>query len=178
MTLHTRIVAAAAAGCLVGSLFTVQLVRGQAARPLDGNLSHISFSVRDADKTAKAFADLFGVPAAPAKTYRDIPWGPDFPGKVYHGKVAQVRVNNVGFEFIEPVDSESPWSDFITQKGEGLHHVGFSVADAPAAVQWLRAKGGKQTQKYLTTNYVDMHGAGVPTTFEVTGGFKPAAPAK
>lgn len=144
MTPPTRIVAAAAAGGLVGSLFTAQLVRGQAPRPLDGNLSHISFSVLDVDKTAKAFADLFGVTAAPAKTYRDIPWGPDFPGKVYHGKIAQVRVNNVGFEFIEPLEGESPWKDFLTQHGEGIHHVGFSVADVPEAVSVLKAKGASR----------------------------------
>jgi hypothetical protein len=30
-----------------------------------------------------------------------------------------------------------------------VQHIGFSVADVPATIALLRAKGGKQTQAYL-----------------------------
>lgn len=162
------------AGCVVGSLVTSQVVRGQAGTPLEGSLSHISFVVHDVDKTMQAFGGAFGVSGKPAQTYRDVPWGPEFPGKMMHGKIGQLRINNVGFEFIQPLEGESPWKEQLTRSGESVHHIGFSVADVPAAVALLRSKGGKQTQGYApTVVYMDMHGAGMPITFEVTAGYKP-----
>jgi len=167
--------AAALVGCVVGSLVTGYYVSGQTARPLDGSLTHISFTVKDVDKTAGSFAALFGVPYTPAKEYRDVPWGPEFPGRVMHGKIAQVRVANTSFEFIQTIEGESPWKDHLTAHGESVHHIGIGVPDVPAAVGALRAKGGKQTQGYSpTVVYMDMNAAGLPFTFEVTQG-KPAA---
>ena len=38
-----------------------------------------------------------------------------------------------------------------------------------AGREYLESKGGKQTQNYMdVANYIDMHGAGVPITFELT----------
>jgi hypothetical protein len=177
MKTRSRLVVSAILGCVVGSLVTAQFVRGQAGTPLEGSLSHISFVVNDVDQTMKAFGKVFGVEGKPAQTYRDVPWGPDFPGKVMHGKIGQLRINNIGFEFIQPLEGESPWKDHLTKKGEGVHHIGFSVADVPAAVAVLRSKGGKQTQGYSpTVIYMDMNGAGLPITFEITGGYKGQGP--
>ena len=129
--------------------------------------------MRDVDKTAKAFADVFGTEAGPSRVYRDIPYGPRFGDKVMHGKVAGFSVNGVRFEFIEPLDGESPWKDFIDAKGEGIHHVGFSVPNVHEAREALEAKGGTWTQNYMNrAAYVDMNPV-LPITFEVT----PSAPA-
>jgi catechol 2,3-dioxygenase-like lactoylglutathione lyase family enzyme len=171
MNARTRIVVAATAGCLVGSVVTSQLVQGQAkaAGPLDGTLSHISFAVTDVEKTAQAFGSVFGVPVPKPQVFRDIPWGPKFPGKVMHGKLISLGINGVSFEFLEPLDGESPWKDHITESGDGVHHIGFAVKDVAAAREALEAKGGTQTQGFAEwASYVDMHGAGLPITFEVT----------
>jgi len=176
---------AAAGGCILGSAVTAQLVHGQAKPPgpLDGKLSHIAFAVTDVDKTVKAFADVFGAPAPPIREYRDIPWGPEYPTKVMNGRIASLVVNGVSFEFIQPLDGDSPWKDFIKKSGDGIHHIGFEVKDVPAARKALQAKGGHWTQFYANwANYVDMHDAGVPATFEVTSapapGEKLSPPAK
>ena len=173
---NIRVIVAAIAGCAAGILGTASYLHGQAARPLDGSLTHISFTVNNVDKTAKAFAALFDVPYTPAKEYRDVPWGPDFPGKVMHGKIAQVRAAGTNLEIIQTIEGESPWKDHLTKHGESVHHIGIGVPDVPAAVNLLRSKGGKQTQGFSpTVVYMDMAGAGLPITFEVTQA-RPAAP--
>ena len=175
---HLKVIIGTVAGCVVGSLMTAQLVRGQAQAPspMDGKLSHISFAVTDVEKTAKAFGAVFGVNVPAAKEYRDIPWGPRFPGKVMHGKLVALSINGVSFEFLQPLEGDSPWKDHIKKGGDGIHHVGFSVKDVNAARDYLESKGGKQTQYYGGfAAYVDMHGAGLPVTFEVTPLQMPAA---
>ena len=87
-----------------------------------------------------------------------------------HGKIAGFSVNGVRFEFIEPLDGESPWKDFLEEKGEGVHHIGFGVANVQLAREALEAKGGTWVQDYMGfAAYVDMHPV-VPITFEVTPG--------
>ena len=178
MTALTKLVVAAAAGCAVGSFMTVQIVQGQAARkatPVDGKLSHISFAVADVQKTAQAFATVFGVPMTKAADFRDIPWGPRFPGKLMNVKRVGLEINGVSFEFLQPLDGESPWKDFIAKHGDGVHHIGFNVQDVTKAREYLESKGGKQTQAFAEwASYVDMHGAGLPITFEVTPLVMPA----
>jgi hypothetical protein len=104
-----------------------------------------------------------------SQDFRDIPWGPRFPGKKMNVRRIGLTINGVSFEILQPLDGESPWKEFIAQSGEGLHHIGFSVPSVPAAREYLESKGGIQTQQYSDfANYVDMHKAGLPITFEVT----------
>src|SRR5262245_25394229 len=85
MTKAQTALAAAALGCAVGWFANGQIASGQGGTqkptPVQGQLSHISFAVADVEKTAKAFADVFGVDMQKPQDYRDIPWGPRFPGK-------------------------------------------------------------------------------------------------
>jgi catechol 2,3-dioxygenase-like lactoylglutathione lyase family enzyme len=187
MTKAQTSLAAAALGCAVGWFANGQLAFGQGGTqqptPVQGQLSHISFAVADVEKTAKAFADVFGVAMQKPQDFRDIPWGPRFPGKKMNTRRIGLTINGVSFEFLQPLDGESPWKEFIEKSGDGVHHIGFSVASVPAAREYLESKGGVQTQAFSEmANYVDMHKAGLPITFEVTPGAPPkpaaAAPAK
>src|SRR3977135_800293 len=149
MKSRIRMTIAAILGCVVGSVVTAQLVQGQGQKPgpLAGKLSHISFAVADVEKTAKAFGAVFGVPVPKAQDFRDIPWGPAYPGKMMNGKLISLQINGVSFEFLQGLDGESPWKDYVQKCGDGVHHIGFAVASVPAAREALKAKGGKQTQE-------------------------------
>ncbi|MEQ1896890.1 MAG: VOC family protein [Vicinamibacterales bacterium] len=175
---YAKVLAGAAVGCVVGALVTVQVVKGQAKQaptPVEGKLSHISFAVADAEKTAMAFGKVFGVPVPKPRDFRDIPWGPRFPGKVMNGRLVSLMINGVSFEFLQPLDGESPWRDYVKNGGDGVHHIGFNVQDVTKAREYLESKGGKQTQAFAEwASYVDMHGAGLPITFEVTPLVMPA----
>jgi methylmalonyl-CoA/ethylmalonyl-CoA epimerase len=177
---HIKIGVALAAGCLIGWFSNAQIVQGQgkqAETPVLGKMNHLGFAVADVEKTAKAFADVFGVEGVPkSQDFRDIQWGPRFPGKIMHVRRMGMTINGITFELLQPLEGESPWKDFMAKGGDGLHHVGFSVPDVTKAVAYLESKGGVQTQAFgKAAGYVDMAKAGVPITFEVVGGM-PAAP--
>lgn len=168
---HTKIAVAVVGGFLVG-MFVNAPLRGEGAQmasAVEGRLSHISFAVTDVEQTAGAFADVFGVEMPEGQDFRDIPWGPRFPGKVMHTRRIGLNINGVSFEFLQPLDGESPWREFIDRSGDGVHHIGFSVPDVAVASTYLESKGGIQTQAYSdAASYIDMTDAGLPITFEVT----------
>ena len=76
MTTYTRVIVAGALGCVIGSIVTAQVVRGQSSDPLQGTLSHVSFVVHDVDKTARDFGALFGVEAGPSTVTEMFHTGP------------------------------------------------------------------------------------------------------
>ncbi len=47
--------------------------------------------------------------------------------------------SEVRLELLEPMNDESPIAKFIEKKGEGLHHVAYTVADIEARIAELRA---------------------------------------
>src|SRR5262245_23308807 len=65
-------------GFMLGAVLT-PFVHGQGGK-LEGNLTHIGFAVRDADKAAKEFAELFGVEVPAPLMLRDVPYLPSSGG--------------------------------------------------------------------------------------------------
>lgn len=47
----------------------------------------------------------------------------------------------VRLELLEPTAPDSPIAGFIEKRGEGLHHVAYTVADLPARLAALKAGG-------------------------------------
>jgi methylmalonyl-CoA/ethylmalonyl-CoA epimerase len=56
-------------------------------------------------------------------------------------KVAFYRVGDVRLELLEPTDPSSTIAAFLDKRGEGLHHVAYTVADLPARIAELKASG-------------------------------------
>jgi methylmalonyl-CoA/ethylmalonyl-CoA epimerase len=68
--------------------------------------------------------------------------------RVYRGKpgvfemyLGWGRGGSVTFEWIEPIVGPSVYHEFLAEKGEGFHHLGFNVTDMDAAIAQLRAAG-------------------------------------
>lgn len=53
--------------------------------------------------------------------------------------VASIRL--IKFELIEVPDGESIFREFVDRKGEGIHHLGFDVADVDREVAILEQLG-------------------------------------
>lgn len=116
-------------------------------RKLDGNVTHIGFVVRDIEKTAKIYADLFGVPM-PQITENDL--YDYFPASYSGRNVARVRnanitLGNLRIELCQPLNGPSPWRDFLHTHGEFINHFGFDVGDSDlsAVAAFLEKLGGK-----------------------------------
>ncbi|MBM3778375.1 MAG: hypothetical protein FJW23_09080 [Acidimicrobiia bacterium] len=177
MTAHSRSVATGIAGFVLGAVLTPVFLQGQAPAPskMAGTLAHIAFAVNDVDKTAAAIGQVFGVEAPKGREVRGVRFPPSYGDQTMNVKFLQMQANGVTFELLQPLDGPNPWKDFMAKHGEGVHHIGFNVADATEARVFLEGLGGKWTQAASPTSaYVDMEPF-LPITFEVFGP-RPNAP--
>ena len=44
-------------------------------------------------------------------------------------------------QLLEPLGADTPVGKFLARRGEGVHHVGYGVADIPAALEAIGASG-------------------------------------
>ena len=56
-------------------------------------------------------------------------------------RVAFFRINDVRLELLEPTDPSSSIQAFLDKRGEGLHHLAFTVEDIQARIAELRESG-------------------------------------
>ncbi|MFC1992208.1 VOC family protein [Chloroflexota bacterium] len=78
------------------------------------------------------------------------------------GRVAQTRA-----EVLQPAWGEGPWMEFLKTKGEGIHHLAFTVDDIDWAEDWVVKKG---LTVMFSTRYYEPGGAIYVDTRKV-GGF-------
>lgn len=55
-------------------------------------------------------------------------------------RVAMFDVGQVHIELLEPTSPDSPIAKFIEKKGQGIHHIAYSVDNAKETIAELRAK--------------------------------------
>jgi methylmalonyl-CoA/ethylmalonyl-CoA epimerase len=91
------------------------------------DVAHIGIVVRDLDTSIAAYEKRLGLGPW---TYFDIPSGVMvdhvFEGREtnYEIRAAVADVGNIKFELIQPVgEEESPFSRFLAEHGEGMHHI-------------------------------------------------------
>jgi methylmalonyl-CoA/ethylmalonyl-CoA epimerase len=73
---------------------------------------------------------------------------------VYHGETARFRtrqafadLGTVELELIQPLEGKTIWSDFLAERGPGIHHIRFNVPDHQALSAYLKDKGIGKTQE-------------------------------
>ena len=91
-------------------------------------LTQIAIAVKDLQATAENYWKILGI--GPWDIYD---W--EFPRvteRTYHGKrswarekIAMTMVGGVELELVQPVEGDSIYQDFLTEHGEGLHHLQF-----------------------------------------------------
>jgi methylmalonyl-CoA/ethylmalonyl-CoA epimerase len=92
------------------------------------NFHHICLLVRDVEKAAENFAKMFSIgpfvttlheaPASRAMV-RGRPQG-------YKLKFANAKMGPITLELVQPVEGDSAVTDFLKERGEGLHHLAYS----------------------------------------------------
>ena len=100
----------------------------------------IGIVVRDIEKTAKAWASLFGFPVPSIRNA--------YPHINYKGKPVETKARLCAFsmgavtlELIQPDETETSWKQFLDEKGEGVHFLGLMVPDLPEALKTLEENG-------------------------------------
>ena len=95
------------------------------------NLIQIAFVVKDIEKVAKAWSEVFGI-EMPKIDYIS---GPEDCQIYYRGqksntraKIACIDLGQITIELTEPDEMDSSWKEFLEQhNGNGIHHLGFTV---------------------------------------------------
>lgn len=105
-------------------------------------IDHISIAVKDIKKFGKIFSDLFG---ANFGLEQEVP-----DQKV---KVAFGNFNGSKIELTAPTSPDSPISNFIEKRGDGLHHICLEVDNLEKCLEELKQKGVEPLGKISTGSY-------------------------
>ncbi len=105
--------------------------------------------VRDLQKTIERYWEEFGI--GPWKIYQfdeTLLQKMTIKGKPakYKMKLALCQMDNISLELIQPVSGETIYQEFLEEKGEGLHHVGFFVDDLDQGVKKFEMSGIRTIQ--------------------------------
>ncbi len=94
-------------------------------------IDHIAIVVKDLDKAAKSYADMFGF-----KVIEKM----DGPGGEFTS--VMMALGDIKVELFAPLKPGS-FSKFLEEKGGGLHHVSFLTDDIVKDMKMLKAQGKK-----------------------------------
>lgn len=116
-----------------------------AIRIFDVPIDHVGMIVRDINESAKAYADVLGLPVPEIDLHADgIEFAAGYTGnRDATVKTAAFPLNGVTIELVQPVGGPSPWSDHLDQYGESMHHIGLhGVKDVAGSAALAVSMGG------------------------------------
>jgi methylmalonyl-CoA/ethylmalonyl-CoA epimerase len=95
-------------------------------------IDHVAIAVNDLEAAIAWYADVFGATVA----HRE---------RVERDGVeeALLKVADSYIQLLTPIRDDSPVAKYLANKGEGLHHVGYRVADCGVALQAVKDSGGR-----------------------------------
>jgi len=103
-------------------------------------LVHIEIAVRDAEEAYQFLKRVFGA----EKTQLKFAGMLDGPG----AHVVHVELGGVVLQFIEPRMEGTLWSDFLKEKGPGVHNLTFTVENMDETVSALGKEGAPVLLKF------------------------------
>jgi len=110
------------------------------------NLVQIGIVVADLERTITNLYEIFGI--GPFWTINWPHSDVENVERYYHGeignfsaKMAFAEVGGIELEIIQPLNGESIWSDFLEERGEGIHHIRFNVDDLASTIEYLNERG-------------------------------------
>jgi len=113
------------------------------------NFFQIGIVVRSIDDTLNYYQKVFGFGPFEIR-YVDYPTATYFGEKAgYRGKRAFFNLGPIQVELLELIDGQTIHEDFLRDKGEGLHHIGFSVENLEEAKEKAASRGLKVIQDYV-----------------------------
>jgi methylmalonyl-CoA epimerase len=100
--------------------------------PLLTEIDHVAIAVHDLEAAIAYYAETFGATV-------------DHRERVESDGVeeALLKVADSYVQLLTPISETSPVAGYLAKKGEGLHHVGYRVADCEAALASLRGAGAR-----------------------------------
>jgi methylmalonyl-CoA epimerase len=95
-------------------------------------IDHVAIAVNDLDAAIAWYEKVYGATVE----HREV---------VESDGVAEalLRVADSYIQLLTPTRDDSPVAKYLAKRGEGLHHVGYRVADCGVALEAVKAAGGR-----------------------------------
>ena len=94
--------------------------------------SHVTFVVRDLEKTMKLYEDLLGL----------VPGSKGFINEFPGAKIGILPFEHIRIEFLQLLtDEPNPFTDFLNKNGDGIFSYCFMIDNYDEEIQKLKAQG-------------------------------------
>lgn len=124
------------------------------------SISQIGVVVRDMDRFVKNMETLIGV--KPLKIVQFPNESMENQKRYYYGKEADYisllgffKIGNLEIEAIQPLCGKNIWTTFLEEKGEGIHHIRFSVNNLKKTEKHFKDTGIENAQHGFSTRNID-----------------------
>jgi methylmalonyl-CoA/ethylmalonyl-CoA epimerase len=95
-------------------------------------IDHVAIAVRDLEAAIAYYASVFGATV----DHREVVQSDGV-------EEALLKVADSYVQLLTPTGDDSPVAKFLEKRGEGIHHVGYRVADCAVALQAVKDAGGQ-----------------------------------
>jgi len=95
-------------------------------------IDHVAIAVNDLDAAIEWYREAFGATVA----HREVVQSDGV-------EEALLAVAESYVQLLTPTRDDSPVAKYLEKRGEGIHHVGYRVDDCAAALDAIKALGGK-----------------------------------
>ncbi len=95
-------------------------------------IDHVAIAVNDLEAAIAFYRDTYGAEVS----HREVVESDGV-------EEALIKVSDSYIQLLTPTRPDSPVAKYLERKGEGLHHVGYRVADCAAALEAVKASGGR-----------------------------------
>jgi len=108
--------------------------------PLLTRLDHVGIACRDLDRAVALYQATFGLEVASLEINEE-QGVREAMLRVGASAVSVTGVRPGYVQLLEPLSPDSPVGKFLARRGEGLHHVGYEVADVREALVTVAGTG-------------------------------------
>jgi methylmalonyl-CoA/ethylmalonyl-CoA epimerase len=95
-------------------------------------IDHIAIAVKDLESALQKFKNVLAIDHVDLE---------DVPAEKV--KVAILKLEDTRIELLQPVGDDSPISRFLTEKGEGIHHLAITADEIEKDVERASSNGAK-----------------------------------
>ncbi|MDD9371834.1 MAG: methylmalonyl-CoA epimerase [Acidimicrobiales bacterium] len=95
-------------------------------------IDHVAIAVNDLEAAIAYYRDAFGAEV----DHREVVESDGV-------EEALLKVADSYVQLLTPTTDSSPVAKYLERKGEGLHHIGYRVDDCAAALEAVKAQGGR-----------------------------------
>jgi methylmalonyl-CoA/ethylmalonyl-CoA epimerase len=95
-------------------------------------IDHVAIAVNDLEAAIEYYAGVYGATV----DHREIVESDGV-------EEALLKVADSYIQLLTPTREDSPVAKYLEKRGEGLHHIGYRVADCAVALEAVKAAGGK-----------------------------------